>query len=321
MSSRREISQRNSAEPDADLSEPAPQGPQMSPKPLHSDARELSSKSRRLRPDPLAKVRALGERQNRYGMTVGLALALSVHGAGAARGFTSLIDMGAFAALVQSMVRDDIRATYAVEMAPEKPPPPPPEEPPPPEPEAQPKAANRSAPAEATPPPPAQAGKVLTAAPDPDAPLDLTGDGFVTGDGDRYVGGVTSAKGTSTTAVHQTQTKIGGKIGNTGSGKTDTAATKVDLSRPPVPTDTTWNDCGFPPEADTDQINYMRVRIMVTVGMDGRAQKVSVLNDPGHGFGRQAQQCAFRKSFSVALNSDGKPVVSTTPPFGVTFTR
>ncbi len=65
----------------------------------------------------------------------------------------------------------------------------------------------------------------------------------------------------------------------------------------------------------------MRVRIMVTVGLDGRAQKVTVLSDPGHGFGRQAQQCAFRKSYSVALSSDGKPVVSTTPPFGVTFTR
>jgi protein TonB len=321
MSSRREISQRNSAEPDNALSEPSPQGPQVPQKPLHSDARELSSKSRRSRPDPMARVRALGERQNRYGMTVGLALALSVHGAGAAHSFTALIDMGAFAALVQSMVRDDIRATYAVEVAPAKPPPPPPEEPPPPEPEPQPKAANRNVPAEATPPPPAQAGKVLTAAPDPDAPLDLTGDGFVTGDGDRYVGGVTSAKGTSTTAVRQAQTKIGGKIGNTGTGKTDSAATRVDLSRPSLPVDSAWNDCGFPPEADTDQINFMRVRIMVTVGIDGRAQKVAVLSDPGHGFGRQAQQCAFRKSYSVALNTEGKPVVSTTPPFGVTFTR
>src|ERR1039458_6129518 len=99
MSSRREISQRTAAEPVDALSEPLPQGPQMSPKPQHSDARELSSKSRRLRPDPLARVRALGERQNRYGMTIGLALALSVHGAGAAHGYTSLMDLGAFAAL------------------------------------------------------------------------------------------------------------------------------------------------------------------------------------------------------------------------------
>jgi protein TonB len=254
-------------------------------------------------------------------MSAGLVIALSVHGAGAARSFTSLVDLGAFAALVQSQVRDDIRATYAVEVEPNKPPPPPPETPPPSEPEPQAKLVSRNPQAAAPPPGPAQAGKVLTAVPDPDAPLDLTGDGFVTGDGDRYVGGVTSAKGTSTTPVRQAQAKIGGKVGGTGNGKTDSEATKLDLSRAPLPTDTSWNDCGFPPEADTDQINFMRVRIMVTVGADGRAQKVSVLNDPGHGFGRQAQQCAFRKGYNVGLNSDGKPVVSTTPPFGVTFTR
>ena len=43
------------------------------------------------------------------------------------------------------------------------------------------------------PPPAAKAGKVLTAPEDPNAPLDMTGDGFVTGDGDAYVGGVTAA--------------------------------------------------------------------------------------------------------------------------------
>jgi protein TonB len=253
-------------------------------------------------------------------MTVGLIFALTVHGAGAVRGYTSLIDLGVFAALVQSSVRDDIRATYAVEMAPPKPPPPP-EEPPKPEPEPQARIPSRNPQTDASPPPPAQAGKVLTANPDPDAPLDLTGDGFVTGDGDHYVGGVTSAKGTSTTAVRQTQAKNGGKIGSTGNGKLGSDATKPDLSRAPVPADSSWNDCGFPAEADTDQINFTRVRVMVTVGIDGRAQKVSVLSDPGHGFGRQAQQCAFRKAFNVGLNTDGNPVVSTTPPFNVTFTR
>jgi protein TonB len=174
---------------------------------------------------------------------------------------------------------------------------------------------------EAPPPSPAQAGKVLTAATDPDAPLDLTGDGFVTGDGDRYVGGVTSSKGMAQAPVRQALSKPVGKVGGTGTGKPDAELTKPDLSKPPVPIDTVWNDCGFPPEADTDQINYMKVRVVVTVGLDGRAQKVTVLSDPGHGFGRLAQQCAYRKSYGVGLNSDGKPVVSTTPPIGVTFQR
>lgn len=209
MSSGSEHSQQDSAVPDDVQPNIVRSKPSGSPEPMHSDARELAKNPARSRPDPLARVKALGERQNRYGMTVGLVFALAVHGAGAARGVTSLIDLGAFAALVQSAVRDDIRATYAVEMAPPKPPSPAPAEPPPPEPEPQAKVASHNAQADAPPPPPAQAGKVLTANPDPDAPLDLTGDGFVTGDGDRYVGGVTSAKGTSTTAVRQTNAKVG----------------------------------------------------------------------------------------------------------------
>lgn len=289
--------------------------------PLHSDARELGATPTTPRPDPFARVRALGESKSRHGMAIGLAIALSVHGAAAARGATALVEMGAFAALVQSAVRDDIRATYAVEMAPQKPPPQPQQaEPPPPEEKVVPKAVSRNPTSEAPPPPPAQAGKVLTATPDPDAPVDLTGDGFVTGEADRYVGGVTSAKGTSTNPVTNTAAKPGGKIGGTGHGPVDAVPTKQDLSKPAMPAESDW-DCPWPPEADAEQINFMRVRIVVTVGLDGRAQKVTVLNDPGHGFGRYVQQCAFRKTFSVALNSDGKPVVSTTPPFGVKFQR
>lgn len=312
----------NNLQPDEDAAErDAPEQLNLVPAeiaPVRSDARALSTHER---PDPFARVRALGGRENRVGMAVGLAFALTVHGAGAAHGFSALLDMSAFAALVQSAVRDDIRSTYAVEVAEQKPPPPPPVEEPKPEPEPQARVPSRGAQAEAPPPAPAQAGKVLTAATDPDAPLDLTGDGFVSGDGDRYVGGVTSSKGTSQTPVRQALTKPEGKVGGTGKGKPDADLTKPDLSRAPVPIDTAWNDCGFPPEADTDQINYMRVRVVVTVGLDGRAQKVTVLTDPGHGFGRLAQQCAYRKTYGVGLNSEGKPIVSTTPPIGITFQR
>ena len=306
-------------EPDDAESPVAPKVLTAEARPLHSDARSLTPRTDR--PDPFARVRSLGERQNRLGMSVGLVLALSLHGAGAAHGFTALLDMSAFAALVQSAVRDDIRAIYKVEVAEKKsPPPPPPEDAPKPQPEPQARVASRNQ-AEEPPPSPAQAGKLLTANADPDAPLDLTGDGFVTGDGDRYVGGVTSAKGTATTAVHQALTKPVGKVGGTGNGKPDAVLTKPDLSRPPVPVDTNWDDCGFPPEADTDQINFMRVRVVVTVGTDGRAQKVTVLSDPGHGFGRLAQQCAYRKTYGVGLDVDGKSIVSTTPPIAIRFQR
>ena len=310
--------QRDPDEPDDVQSPAVPGALPAAVQPLHSDARSLTPRTDR--PDPFARVRSMGQRENRLGMSVGLVFALGLHGAGAAHGFTALLDKSAFAALVQSAVRDDIRAVYKVEVVEKKPPPPPPEDAPKPEPEPQARVASRNQ-AEAPPPSPAQAGKVLTANPAPDAPLDLTGDGFVTGDGDRYVGGVTSAKGTATTAVHQALTKPVGKVGGTGNGKPDAALTKPDLSRTPVPVDSNWDDCGFPPEADTDQINFMRVRVVVTVGTDGRAQKVTVLSDPGHGFGRLAQQCAYRKSYGVGLDSDGKPIVSTTPPIGIRFQR
>ena len=322
MSAGREIAERDSEPPECAQPKPTGTKSRLETTPLRSDAHELEAKPVSTRPDPFARVRSLGDNQTRHGMAVGLAIALSVHGAAAARGATALVDMGAFAALVQTAVRDDIRATYAVEMTPAKPPPPPPQaEPPPPDEKVvQPKAVSRNPTTEAPPPAPAQAGKVLTANPDPDAPVDLTGDGFVSGEADRYVGGVTSAKGTSSTPVSNTAAKPGGKIGGTGHGPVDAVPTKQDLSVSAKPAESDW-DCAWPPEADTEQINYMRVRIVVTVGLDGRAQKVTVLNDPGHGFGKYVQQCAFRKGFSVALNSDGKPVISTTPPFSVTFRR
>lgn len=273
--------------------------------------------------DPLTRILALMERERRVGLSIGLAGALVVHGAGAAHGYASLLDLGAFAAAVRSAVMDDVRATYAVEAI--KPPPPPPA--PEPEPE-KPQQQQTKAPAQPQnqqqekPPAPAQAAKVLTADPDPSEPLDLTDQGFVSGDGDRFAGGVTSATGTSKTAVRDLNAKPGGVVG----GKGTAAAApppppKEDLTRPASPATRDWGDCGFPAEADVEQIDFMRLSVVVTVGTDGRAQSVTILKDPGYGFGNQARQCALRKSYNVGLDANGKPVVTTTPPFIVTFRR
>lgn len=273
--------------------------------------------------DPLARILELMERERRVGMSLGLAGALVVHGAAAAHGYSALLDMSAFAAAIRSAVVDDVRATFAIEV--NKPPPPPP--PPAPEPEPEKPQVQQKAPAAPQntqpekPPAPAQAAKVLTADPDPSEPLDLTDQGFVSGEGDRFAGGVTTATGTSKTAVRDRNAKPGGVVGGKGTGPVaPPAAPKVDLSRAAMPTTRSW-DCGFPAEADVEQIDFQRVSIVVTVGTDGRAQSVTVLNDPGHGFGNQARQCAMRKSYDVGLNAEGKPVVTMTPPFNVTFTR
>lgn len=260
----------------------------------------------------------------RIGILLGLLGALLVHGVVAARGLTALFDLQTFASQVQENVAERLRATINIDV---KPPPPPEPRPsaPPPEPTAP------APPPENAPPPPkdapapapaaAQAGKILTAPSDPDEPLDLTGQGFVTGNGDRYAGGTTASSGTSQTAVRNPNARGGGTPGATGTARAKPPPPPAkDLSRPARPNSTNWS-CGFPAEADMDQIDYAVVRVVVTVTAQGKARSVSVLNDPGHGFGRLARQCAFRQTYSPGRNRYGKPVSRTTPPITVRFTR
>lgn len=272
--------------------------------------------------DPVGRIFTLMERERRIGMMIGLTGALVLHGAGAAHGYSSLLDMSAFAGAVRSAVVDDVRATYAVEVkAPPPPPPPVTPEPEPPKAQPLPRAATPQPQPAEKPPAPAQAAKVLTAEPDSNEPLDLTDQGFVTGEGDRFAGGVTAATGTSKTAVRDLDAKPGGVVGGKGTAAAPPAPPKEDLSRAATPASRDWGDCGFPAEADVEQIDFMRLSIVVTVGTDGRARNVTVLKDPGYGFGNQARQCALRKTYNAGLNAEGKPIVTTTPPFIVTFRR
>jgi protein TonB len=94
-----------------------------------------------------------------------------------------------------------------------------------------------------------------------------------------------------------------------------------DRSKPAAPLSTDWRDCGFPPEADMEGINQARVTVTVTVRADGTAKSVTVLKDPGFGFGRLARQCGMRKRYAPALNRSGQPVAGTSPPMTIRFTR
>lgn len=275
------------------------------------------------RRDPLARVFELGRRELPVGVAIGLVGALVVHGGAFVHAAQSLIQMGDFAEAVASFVVERQRASIdidKIEIPPEleKPPETKPAET---EPEPVARTAEKAAPEAA--PAAAEAGKVMTQEPNADDPLDLTGDSFVTGSSDRYAGGTTAASGTSKVAVDDPRAKGGeGPKGNGTAprGGPAPAPTGKDQSRPSTPTSRSWN-CGFPAEADFDQVDFATVMITVTVGTDGRAKSVSVLSDPGHGFGKQARSCAMRMSYTPGLDRNGQPVVKTTSPFPVRFTR
>ena len=271
--------------------------------------------------DPLAPILSLGDREVRMGLVVGIIGALLLHAAVGAQAASTLGDVHAFAVLVQAGVRERLSQQIDVDLS--EPPPPPPE--PEPEPEAPtpppPPVAAVAPPTDTPPPPPAaaEAGKVLTADPDPNDPVDLTDQGFVSGTGDRFAGGVTAANGTSANAVRDVRAQPDG-AGKAPPGPVATVVTGPNLSRPAAPIAASWN-CEFPPEADVEGIDNAVVQLTVVVSPDGHPKSVTVLRDPGNGFGQAARSCAFRKQFSAALDRGGVAVTMSTAPFTVRFTR
>jgi protein TonB len=270
--------------------------------------------------DPLEPVLGLGERAVKVGVILGILGALLVHGAIGLKAANTLGEVHAFAVLVQAQIRERLHSQIDIDLSEPPPPPPPPEAEPPPEPKEVPATPPPSAPPSNTPPPAAaEAGKVLTADPDPNEPVDLTGDGFVSGSGDRFAGGVTASNGTSKNAVRDMRAKPQG-VGKAPPGPVSSAAGS-NLSRAASPMGGGWNDCGFPAEADIEGIDTAVVSLTVTVGPDGRAKSVTILRDPGNGFGQATRACAFRKQFAPALDLSGNPITMSTAPFTVRYVR
>jgi outer membrane biosynthesis protein TonB len=273
--------------------------------------------------DPLGRVLALGGGAAVTGGLFGIAGALALHVALGLRAFTALFELGDFAAHAHAFVTaarlNEVDIDTSLPVEPDEPEP----EPPPPEPDPAPRLRPTvQAPAEAPAPAAAQAGQALTAEPSPDDPLDFTNT-IVTGPGTSYSGGTTASTGTSKSAVHDPRARGGLPPGGTGTGKAPAPpppAPGKSLARSPTPETLNWR-CGFPAEADMEQIDYATVMLSVTVGPDGRAKSVSVLKDPGSGFGNLAKSCAFRMRYSVGLDARGQAVTKTTPPFPVRFTR
>jgi protein TonB len=187
----------------------------------------------------------------------------------------------------------------------ERQPPPPP--PPPHPPEA--RSPKMGRPAASKPPPaPAQAGKVIAAAPDPNAPVDMTGFNLVVGEGKNYAGGYSSAKGTSTQAIPDVNARASGR------------PNAVDQSRTASPMHRDWS-CAWPEEEQTSDLRDARVTIRVQLDSDGLPSSVEVLNAPPGGFAAAARNCAEGETYLAAHDVNGKAVPSTTSPFVVHFLR
>ncbi|HEX4338018.1 MAG TPA: energy transducer TonB [Polyangiaceae bacterium] len=259
--------------------------------------------------DPFAKMLAFDDR-GALRFRVSLALTVALYLSLGLRGLAMSTGLGGFADSVFRVLQRSHHTEYEIE----PPPPPPPEPEPTPEPEPEvPKEAPppKAAAAPATPPAAAQAGQVMTSTPDPDEPVDLTGDGFVQGTGDAFAGGVTTTSGTSKSAVRDVKAAGSAEAAapavkpSTGTGGPDQSRKAALLGG------NSWDRCGFPAEADIEQINNARVTLVVTVDSDGHATNASVSQDPGYGFGALAKRCALRERYSPALNRAGEPVTAT----------
>ncbi|HVR18945.1 MAG TPA: energy transducer TonB [Polyangiaceae bacterium] len=269
------------------------------------------------REEPLATVLGLGGREDRLVFVVALVAALAVHAVAGARALRVFPYLAELSALVRNGMQERLRSQVDIDL--NEPPPPKPEPEPEPEPDPEPPPpAQQKAPDPAAPPPAAaEAGKVLTAEPDPDAPVDF-GNEFVSGEGDHFAGGVTAAAGTSKKAVRDITAVPTGT--GTGAPKQAPVVVGPDLSRTPSVVDKGACERLFPAEAEAEGINFMKVTIAVTVGADGRAKSVTVLKDPGFGFGKAARTCAMRMPYTPALSSAGKAIEQTFS-FAVRFVR
>ena len=272
--------------------------------------------------DPLAGVLSMGPR---IPVSVLVAFTIVFHAgvAGAASAAALFSEISAWNRAMKEIVLFKLAQSYEVEVEKEKekekePEPPPPEE----KEEPKPLVKQAEPPPDAPPQPPAaaEAAKVLTADPDPNEPVDMTNT-IVQGNSENFAGGVTAKDGTSKTAVTNPNAQATGVPGGTGTAPAP-AAPRVDRSRKASITGSSdWNDCPFPAEADAEQIDQAFVLIQVRVKPDGSPETVAVVQDPGHGFGREARKCAMRKKYTTALDPDGNPVAGQTNPFRVRFER
>jgi protein TonB len=291
--------------------------------PIHANGAAPARTGRRVTRgrDPMQAVLGLGRNAPNV---VGLCLlaALFMHGTAAARAASVPLEMMQWSQALARAIHVRITEVYDVDLLKPEPPPPPP--PPEPEPKEEPKAAPAPKEAKLNEPPPsaaaaAKAASVLTQAPDPNEPVDLT-NSFVTGNADTYAGGVTQSTGTSDSAVRALHVAPGGAPGGTGK-VAGPAGNGPDRSRAASLSGSKDWKCDFPPEADIDQIDQAFVIVQIATRADGSPERVNILQDPGHGFARAARVCAMKEHYDPALDREGNAIAGSTKSIRIRFER
>jgi len=138
---------------------------------------------------------------------------------------------------------------------------------------------------------------------------------FTVGTSERYSGGNTLSKGTNDKPPDTPKVEEKGL-----QQAPPPQIVAVDLSRTATLAGSGEWRCPFPPEADADSIDEASAIIEVIVGASGKAQSATIVQNPGHGFGREAQACAMREAYVPALDKAGNPVASP-KKFRVKFER
>jgi protein TonB len=261
--------------------------------------------------DPMSKVLGLDSKTSTLGAWFGFT-------SGSTLLLVGLMALTSVVAWIHAVHERSAAMPDEIDVMKDEAPPPPPR----PEPEVKPEPAAPSVvhPREAPPPPPAQAAKVLTQEPDPNEPVDLTGNVIVQGNADAYAGGFTSANGTNASAVHVAAAPTG-VAGGTGVPKPAPQAASDCSRRASLGGRMLDWACPFPPEADTAQIDEADVVLQVDVRPDGTPASVRIVTDPGNGFGREARRCALGKHYASALDHDCNSIPGTTRAFPVHFRR
>ena len=273
--------------------------------------------------DPLTRVMDLGSRVATRGVLVGLFFTLFVHGTAMARAALIPLELIRWTQSVRADIHNRLVSSYEIDVLATPPPPEPApsaEAPKPEVKEAPPPVPVNAVKEEEPPPPPpaaAQASAILT---DPNEPIDFTGGGFAVGNAATFAGGVTHASGTSATAVRDVGARPDGVPGGTGQGA-PRPPTTPDRSRAATRSGSSDWKCPWPAEADAEQIDDAYVTVQVSVKPNGHAERVTVLNDPGHGFGREARLCAMRETYNAAFDREGNAIPGETKAFRIHFER